>query len=255
MPTPTEQLLSRTSYLGDGATTDWNFTFSSGYLDKAHVKAYTQSPAGVRTNLTVLPGNFLGPYQLRITPAVASGYKLTIYRDTPKDAPLVDFTDGSNFQETSLDTLAKQAVFVAAESYDALGLVVGPAFQATAEQVALDAATAVAAAAQAEAAKLAAQAAAASAVDDAEALLLAAIQPYLNTAAASAATSTAQAGVATAQAGVATAAASNATAAANTVQAIAGAFVGTFGFTGPAYDFGFVSDTTTYLDLDCGTVP
>lgn len=295
MPTPTKQLLSRTLYTGDGVTTAWNFTFSSGYLDKAHVKAYTQSPAGVRTDLTVLPGDFLGKFQLQIVPAVVNGHKLTIYRDTPKDAPLVDFADGSAFQETTLDTLAKQAVFVAAESYDALNLVVGPEFQATAEKVALDAAAAASALLSALAAQAAAQAAAATAAADAVTaagpLLLAAVQPAIGTTSANAtaaansaiAAAASAAGVpsavatamvpyittavnaataaeahklaAAASASAASGYAANAASAATTVQTIAGAFTGTFGFTTAAYDFGFVTDTTTYLDLDCGALP
>lgn len=127
MPTPTEQLLARTSYAGDGVTTAWNFTFASGYIDKAHVKAYKRHVAtGVRTDLTVLVGDFIGPYQLSVVPAIAVGYTLTIYRDTPKDAPIVDFADGGNLTEAALDTLSKQAVFAAAESLDATNLAVGP---------------------------------------------------------------------------------------------------------------------------------
>ena len=125
MPTPTTQLLSRTSYAGDGVTTLWNFTFAGGYIDRTHVKAYTQTPAGVRTELTVVPADFIGAYQLRVLPAVAVGLTLTIYRNTPKDIPLVDFVDGANFNEASLDTLARQAVYIAAETEDAITYIPG----------------------------------------------------------------------------------------------------------------------------------
>lgn len=127
MPTPTEQLLSRTSYAGDGVTTAWNFTFAGGYIDKAHVKAFTTDSFNVRTDLTVVPGDFIGEFQLSVIPPVAVGSTLTIYRDTPKDAPIVDFADGSNLTEAALDTLSKQAVFAAAESLDAINYTVGPA--------------------------------------------------------------------------------------------------------------------------------
>ena len=120
MPTPTEQLLARTSYLGDGVTTVWNFTFVSGYIDRTHVKAYTVNSDYQRTDLVITPANFLGDYQLSIVPAVPVGSTLTIYRDTPKGAPLVDFTDGSSLAETSLDMIARQAVFVSAETNDIL---------------------------------------------------------------------------------------------------------------------------------------
>jgi len=136
MPTPTEQLLSRTLYATDGVTTDWDFSFSGGYLLKSHVKAFTEAPSGARVPVTVTEDMFTGAYQLRITPALADGLTLTIYRDTPKDLPLVDFTDESGFSEISLDTSAKQAVFIGAETID----VVNTSTSYDAEQAAAQAA-------------------------------------------------------------------------------------------------------------------
>lgn len=118
MPTPIDQLLSRTIYETDGTTTDWDFSFSGGYLSPTHVKAYTETPEGARTAIVVSEAMLTGPFTLRITPALADDLELTIYRDTPKDLPLVDFTDESGFSEVSLDTNAKQAVFIAAEAID-----------------------------------------------------------------------------------------------------------------------------------------
>jgi Phage T7 tail fibre protein len=116
------QLLSQTSYNGDGVQTVWDFSFSGGYLDKAHVKAYTRNTnTGVITNLVISPlTSFIGPFQLSITPAVAAGLELTIYRDTPKDLPLVNFADKAALTEAALDLNANQAVFIAAESSDGL---------------------------------------------------------------------------------------------------------------------------------------
>lgn len=122
MPTPISQLLSRTVYATDGATTVWDFSFSGGYLAQGHVKAYTETTAGARTPITVTPGMLIGQFQLEITPALADGDTLVIYRDTPKDLPLVDFTDESGFSEIALDTNAKQAVFIAAEAADEIAL-------------------------------------------------------------------------------------------------------------------------------------
>lgn len=122
MPTPFRQLESVTSYTADGVRTAWDFSFSSGYLDKAHVKAYQLSPLGVRTEVPVTLGMFAGPYQLTITPPIPLGYELTIYRDTPTAAPLVDFTDAAAFTEVALDTVVKQATFAAAETQDALSV-------------------------------------------------------------------------------------------------------------------------------------
>lgn len=118
MATPKEQLLSRTVYDTDGTTTIWDFAFSGGYLDPSHVKAYTETPLGLRTQLVLPAGSLIGQFQLRILPALAAGNELVIYRDTPKNLPLVDFTDESGFSEIALDTNAKQGVFIAAEAID-----------------------------------------------------------------------------------------------------------------------------------------
>jgi hypothetical protein len=103
MPTPKLQLLSRTQYDTDGSTTVWNFNFSGGYILQDHVKAYYDTPAGVRTPVTVTPAMLIGAWQLQITPAIPAGNVLTIYRATPKDNPMVDFTDRGNVSEVALD--------------------------------------------------------------------------------------------------------------------------------------------------------
>lgn len=116
------QLYSRSVWIADGATTIWNFQFTGGYIDTAHIRAFVRS---VETNeLEAVPFNvatdLIGPFQLQITPAIPAGTEFTILRDTPKDLPIVDFQDGGRITETSLDTNAKQAVFIAAESIDAI---------------------------------------------------------------------------------------------------------------------------------------
>lgn len=166
MPTPSAQRLSQTEYLTDGVTTVWNFSFSGGYILSSHVKAYTEDIAtGLRTEIVVTAPMLIGPFQIQITPVLAVGSKLVIYRDTPKDLPLVDFTDESGFSEVSLDTNAKQAVFVAAETQDAVGT-----FSTAAAGAA--AAAAIAAAADAESAAITANSAAAAAAISAAAISL-----------------------------------------------------------------------------------
>lgn len=120
MPSPTEQLLARTVYTTDGVTVNWDFSFAGGYIDPSHVKAYTETALGQRTIITVTPDMLIGEFQLRIIPTLAAGLTLTIYRETPKDLPIVDFTDEAGFSEIALDTNAKQAVFIAAEVVDVL---------------------------------------------------------------------------------------------------------------------------------------
>jgi hypothetical protein len=65
-----------------------------------------------------------------ITPPVPNGHTLTIYRDTPKDLPVADFLDGAIINETNLDFIAKQSVFVSAEMVDRLNLFANEAHQA-----------------------------------------------------------------------------------------------------------------------------
>lgn len=150
MPAPIEQLLSQTVYDTDGTTTVWDFSFASGYLDPSHVKAYTTDAIGARTPIVVTEPMLIGEFQLEITPALADNLVLTIYRETPKDAPLVNFTDESGFSEIALDTNAKQAVFIAAEAADLINTSnVGAAL--TAAALAAEASNVAAAAADAAA--------------------------------------------------------------------------------------------------------
>lgn len=120
--TSIRQLYSRHVWLSDGTDTLWNFQFTGGYLDKKHVKAKMTSPDGLTTELVPINYNadFIGPFQLQVIPAIPAGYQFTIYRDTPKDLPIVNFVDGGRISEISLDTNAKQAVFIASETIDAL---------------------------------------------------------------------------------------------------------------------------------------
>ena len=103
------------TFPGDGATTVWNLNFAGGYLRREHVKAYTEDSLGNTTTRDLV---FLSDNQVRVEPAVPLGVTLVVYRDTPKDKPLVDFTDGSIINERNLDLVAQQSVFVGAEMLD-----------------------------------------------------------------------------------------------------------------------------------------
>lgn len=101
---------------GDGTKTEWEFNFAGGYISKDHVKAFTEDK--VSGQLVIRSLEFVGPNTVRITPAVANGLRLVIYRDTPKTEPIVNYTDGSVMSETNLDKSNQQAVFIAAELAD-----------------------------------------------------------------------------------------------------------------------------------------
>lgn len=121
------QLYSQTHWIADGSQTVYDFAFSGNdssltYLDRTHVKAYSQDESGSRYDYVFDDGDFLGDYQLSVVPAPPANQLFVIYRDTPKDKPLVDFADGAVVSEPSLDDMAKQSVFIAAEALDIAGL-------------------------------------------------------------------------------------------------------------------------------------
>jgi hypothetical protein len=125
MATVAEQLYSQTHWIApfDGIQTTWNFTFEGpegfGYIFPEHVKAYYLDEAGERIDLVVVEADLIGEFQLEIDPPIpATATRLVIYRDTPKDEPLVNFADGAQHTEANLDRIAMQAVFVAAEVLD-----------------------------------------------------------------------------------------------------------------------------------------
>lgn len=114
------ELYSQNGWTADGTQTVWNFSFAGGYISKEYVKAYTQAaaPGSPQVPVAVTEAMFTGPYQLTVTPAVPNGSLFVIYRETPRDTPLVDFLDGSQVTEVSLDLVARQAIHVCAEIMD-----------------------------------------------------------------------------------------------------------------------------------------
>ena len=106
------------SFPGDGVTTSWELQLTGGYIRREHIKAYIITATGEREDASI---GFVNDYTISRTPAVPVGATLWVYRDTPKDEPLVNFTDGSRLDERSLDTLARQAVFIGAEVVDQFG--------------------------------------------------------------------------------------------------------------------------------------
>jgi hypothetical protein len=108
-------LYSINVFPGNGTQTNFEISFAGGYISRDHVKAYTRVGQGVAvdTALTWLTDN-----TVRVAPAPPVNSALVVYRQTPKDKPLADFSNGAVLTETSLDINAKQAVFIAAEAQD-----------------------------------------------------------------------------------------------------------------------------------------
>ena len=124
MSTQTLLLNSVNRWLADGTQTLWDFSFAGGYIAKTHVKAYYVLPDNTKIQVVIGPNNFSADFQLLILPAVPAGATLTIYRDTPKDLPLVDWQSGTALTEISLDTMSRQSVFIAAEAVDSNTVIV-----------------------------------------------------------------------------------------------------------------------------------
>jgi hypothetical protein len=99
---------SYVQYTGNGSTT--NYVFSFPYLETSHIK--------VRVNGVITSFTFLNSSTVTISPAPVNGAIIDIRRETPKDSPPVDFTDGSVLLEADLDLLAKFNLYTAQESAD-----------------------------------------------------------------------------------------------------------------------------------------
>lgn len=103
---------------GSGPT--FTIAFDNGYIDKAHVKAYTEdATTRARTEIIITPEMWVDAYTLDLGITTAVGFNTLILRDTPKDAPLVDFINRSRITEANLDKLAAQAINIGAETSDA----------------------------------------------------------------------------------------------------------------------------------------
>jgi hypothetical protein len=99
---------AQVTYTGNGSTTSYAIPFS--YIDSSHVKAYI--------NGTLTSAFTISTSTLTFTSAPANGATVRIERQTPLDARLVDFADGSVLTEADLDRSANQNFFIAQEVAD-----------------------------------------------------------------------------------------------------------------------------------------
>ena len=99
---------ARVSYTADGNTSTFAITFS--FIDSTHVKVFLDGVA--TTNFTVSGSNVV----MNSNPANAT--VVMIKRETPTNARLVDFQDGSVLTESDLDKSADQNFFIAQEIND-----------------------------------------------------------------------------------------------------------------------------------------
>ena len=100
-------------YTGDGATTD--FTYSYGYISTSHVSVKID---GVLTTTYI----WFSPTVIRFTTAPASGALIFIYRSTSPGTRLVTYETGTTMTKVILEADSKQAFYLMQEALDGQSL-------------------------------------------------------------------------------------------------------------------------------------
>jgi hypothetical protein len=95
-------------YTGDGSQTD--FTFAFAYFDTSHVHVLVD---GIDVDFV-----WLNAQTIQCVTAPAAGTNVVVIRNTPKEEPPVDFTDGSILLERDLDTLVLYNLYISQEAID-----------------------------------------------------------------------------------------------------------------------------------------
>jgi hypothetical protein len=106
------------TYTANGSTNQFAITFS--YIDQSHVKVYIDNVAD--SSFT-----FVNSTTIQTSSTPSNGAVVKIDRDTPTDARLVDFADGSVISEADLDKSANQNFFIAQETNDTVADKLGKA--------------------------------------------------------------------------------------------------------------------------------
>lgn len=124
MATLLQTLDSQTHWIPAGTQTVFPLSFAGpagrNYLSQSHVKvklvdSVTKAETPILTGIT-----FPSAQQIQILPAVppAPNRVLVIYRDTPKQVPVVDYTFNALIDDASLDLSALQELFAVQEAND-----------------------------------------------------------------------------------------------------------------------------------------
>lgn len=119
----------------DGIRTEYEINFDGGFIRQSDVVAFSVlvDPAtGLVSDRTTHTLTFLTdagflpedpthrPASVEITPAVADGRRVVIFRSTEKSFPMVDYQNGSILTKKNLDLANRQAVLAIAEIMDGL---------------------------------------------------------------------------------------------------------------------------------------
>jgi hypothetical protein len=106
--------LSYDVFQSDGSNPIFNLSFE--YIDRAHVKVKID---GVEVNEAGYTFEWLNSQSIKLSPTPPQGASIKLYRETPRDARLIDFKDGTTMQEEDLDTAINQQFFLMQEVLDA----------------------------------------------------------------------------------------------------------------------------------------
>jgi hypothetical protein len=102
-------------------TTLWPFQFKDGYIDRKYVRMRYKAFDGKWYPLLVTPNSFADDYTLKVTPALPPCEMVEIYRDTPKDAPIVLYGyGGSLLADESRNAAARQSMHAVIELKEAI---------------------------------------------------------------------------------------------------------------------------------------
>ena len=101
--------LSYVTYTANGSTNQFDITFS--YIDRTHIKVFVD-------NVEDTSFTFINDTRIQTTSMPANAAVVKIDRNTPTNARLVDFQDGSVLTETDLDKSANQNFFISQETVD-----------------------------------------------------------------------------------------------------------------------------------------
>lgn len=95
----------------------WPFQFKDGYIDKAYVRVRYKDAQGKWWPVKITPkDNFASDDVLRIEPAIPPCVLVDIYRDTPKDHPIVVYgRGGSVLAAESRNAAVRQSLHVLVE--------------------------------------------------------------------------------------------------------------------------------------------
>ena len=115
--------------------TVFTLPFSSNYLLKSHIKVYKGRDLLAETqDSTLVDGTdytFTSATQITLTTGLAAGEELTIQRQTPKDAQLSPWSDGSNLTSEALNNADLQNLYIVQEQTDLNALGAAKAIAAT----------------------------------------------------------------------------------------------------------------------------